>query len=480
MTHKFRKAVTVVLTLLLLLSLVPLAAAAPPLQTEAQPGLVDVARDEGRFTTFIEALERSGLDQTLAGEGPYTVFAPTDEAFARLPEGTLENLFANADALENLLLYHVVEGRLMAADLAQADEINTLTGQTLSITAVGGTLQEISGAQVTEMDLEAANGVIHVLDTVLMPQQLEDAQPAEEPTVSDIPTQDPAGPEDIPQPQSSVVQAGTTTPDETQAGGTVATPAGCRQNYVIQVGDTLSLLAQGFLGDLNAYSSIAEATNRAGEGYATIVDPNIIVVGETLCIPGSAGTPALTPAESEATTPQDTLAGGEVAAAVPEGMSRLVFENLSSVDLVLDLSGPTRDSLVIPPGAKQEFIIEPGQYNYNAHQPGGDYSVQPGAFDIAAGRERSLVCFDSPVCELQAVTTLQAPQSGQTEGASPLNEPTLETTTTNETTTADGTTTNETTTVDETVTEDEGDTTTDDQTPAEETVPGDEDGTTSQ
>jgi LysM repeat protein len=260
--------------------------------------------------------------------------------------------------------------------------------------------------------------------------------------------------------------------------------AGCAENYVVQANDSLSAIADKYFGDMQAYSLIVEATNAAAannQTYIVIDNPDVINVGQTLCIPGSPQ--AQTPAGAEgATTPTDSaaMAADQPSVEVPEGKGMLIFENYAFVDLVFDLSGPMADSAVVVPDGKQEFVLDPGSYNYNAHQPGGDYSVQPGAFDIAAGRERSLVCFDSPVCELQAVTTLQAPQPGQTEGATPLNEPTLETTTTNETTTTDETTTDEPATADETVTEDEGDTATEDQTPAEETVPGDEDGTTSE
>ena len=135
----------------------------------------------------------------------------------------------------------------------------------------------------------------------------------------------------------------------------------------------------------------------------------MINVGQTLCIPGSpqAQTPA---GEEAATTPTDSAAAAadQTEIEIPEGKAALLFENYSSVDLVFDLSGPTPDSLVVVPDGKQVFILDPGQYNYNAHQPGGDFSVTPGTFELEAGQVVRLACSDSPVCaELPFDETLE-------------------------------------------------------------------------
>jgi hypothetical protein len=125
----------------------------------------------------------------------------------------------------------------------------------------------------------------------------------------------------------------------------------------------------------------------------------VINVGQTLCIPGSpqAQTPT---GEAAATTPTASAAAAadQTEIEIPEGKAALLFENYSFVDLVFDLSGPTPDSLVVVPDGKQVFILDPGQYNYNAHQPGGDFTVAPGTFELKTGQVVRLACSDSPVC----------------------------------------------------------------------------------
>ena len=106
--------------------------------------------------------------ETLQSDGPFTVFAPTDEAFAKLPEGTVEALLADPDQLRAILLYHVVPGKVMAADVVKLSEAKTLNGQSVAITVDHGTVM-VNSATVTQTDVEASNGVIHVIDTVLLP-----------------------------------------------------------------------------------------------------------------------------------------------------------------------------------------------------------------------------------------------------------------------------------------------------------------------
>ncbi len=130
--------------------------------------ILDLAVEDGRFTTLVAAVQTAGLVDTLKGEGPFTVFAPTDDAFAALPEGTVEALLADIPALTDILLYHVVEGKVMAADVVELSNAMTLQGQYVDIALEDGKVM-IDGAQVIITDIEASNGVIHVIDAVILP-----------------------------------------------------------------------------------------------------------------------------------------------------------------------------------------------------------------------------------------------------------------------------------------------------------------------
>ena len=135
-----------------------------------QDDIVDTAVKDGRFTILAAALEAAGLVETLKGEGPFTVFAPTDEAFAKLPGGTVETLLMpeNKKALIDILTYHVASGKLPAADVVKQFEIETVNGQPVLVT-VDGEKVFINGAQVLLTDIMAGNGIIHVIDSVLLP-----------------------------------------------------------------------------------------------------------------------------------------------------------------------------------------------------------------------------------------------------------------------------------------------------------------------
>ncbi len=130
--------------------------------------IAEIAASDGRFNTLVAAAGAAGLVDTLAGEGDFTVFAPTDDAFAKLPEGTVENLLANQEQLSQILLYHVAAGRLKADDVAGLNELETVQGGKLRIMVDGDTVM-IGDARVLIADIEASNGVIHVIDTVLLP-----------------------------------------------------------------------------------------------------------------------------------------------------------------------------------------------------------------------------------------------------------------------------------------------------------------------
>ena len=124
-----------------------------------------------KFNTLVAAVKAAGLVDTLKGPGPFTVFAPTDEAFAKLPAGTLESLLKpeNKDQLRSILLYHIVPGRVMAQDVIKLDSAKTAEGQSLSIKIVNGSVL-VDDAHVIKTDIPTSNGVIHVIDTVLIPK----------------------------------------------------------------------------------------------------------------------------------------------------------------------------------------------------------------------------------------------------------------------------------------------------------------------
>jgi len=132
------------------------------------PDLVDTAVSAGSFKTLAAALKAAGLVDTLKGPGPFTVFAPTDEAFAKLPPGTVEALLKDLPKLRSILTYHVVPGRVMAGDVVKLSKAATVQGQELRIDATSGV--KVNNAQVTKADLSTSNGVIHVIDTVLIPE----------------------------------------------------------------------------------------------------------------------------------------------------------------------------------------------------------------------------------------------------------------------------------------------------------------------
>jgi transforming growth factor-beta-induced protein len=139
---------------------------------EESKTIVDIAVEDGRFTTLVTALQATELDSVLAGEGPFTVFAPTDDAFGKLPEGTVASLLETTPALKNILLYHVVSGNVLAADVVTLESAVTLQGQTVSISVMGDVVK-INDAQVIITDIQGSNGIIHVIDTVLLPAEEE-------------------------------------------------------------------------------------------------------------------------------------------------------------------------------------------------------------------------------------------------------------------------------------------------------------------
>ena len=149
----------------------PSFAATPQVAPNSTSDIVDTAVSAGQFTTLATALDAAGLIDTLKGPGPFTVFAPTDAAFAKLPAGTLDSLLADPDTLRSVLTYHVLPGRVTAADAANLQSATTVEGEDVSITANDGAVQ-IDDANVTQPDVVASNGIIHVIDTVILPPSI--------------------------------------------------------------------------------------------------------------------------------------------------------------------------------------------------------------------------------------------------------------------------------------------------------------------
>lgn len=151
------------------LALATVSAMAFPALADDPKDIYDTAAATEGFTTFVAAIEAADLVETLKGEGPFTVFAPTDEAFATLPEGTLENLMKpeNKDELVKVLTYHVIPGTVMAADLTDGMEPDTALGVPVMVMVTDSV--NVGGATVVTPDIPASNGVIHVVDTVIIP-----------------------------------------------------------------------------------------------------------------------------------------------------------------------------------------------------------------------------------------------------------------------------------------------------------------------
>ncbi|HEY9632367.1 MAG TPA: fasciclin domain-containing protein [Coleofasciculaceae cyanobacterium] len=131
------------------------------------PDIVDTAVSAGSFNTLVAAVKAAGLVDTLKSPGPFTVFAPTDEAFAKLPEGTVDSLLNDIPKLTKILTYHVVSGKVLSSDVVKLDKATTVEGSDVKIDASSGV--KVNDATVVTPDVEADNGVIHVIDTVLLP-----------------------------------------------------------------------------------------------------------------------------------------------------------------------------------------------------------------------------------------------------------------------------------------------------------------------
>jgi uncharacterized surface protein with fasciclin (FAS1) repeats len=130
--------------------------------------IVQTAVAAGSFKTLVKAVQAAGLADTLSGPGPFTVFAPTDEAFSKLPAGTVEGLLKDTPKLKSVLTYHVVSGRMMAADVVKQSSLKTVQGQSITVDTKGGA--KVDGANIVKTDIATDNGVIHVIDKVILPK----------------------------------------------------------------------------------------------------------------------------------------------------------------------------------------------------------------------------------------------------------------------------------------------------------------------
>ena len=158
-------------TLALTILLVFLSSTALIAGSQPKMDIVDTAVSAGSFNTLVAAIQAASLAETLKGEGPFTVFAPTDDAFAKLPAGTLDDLLKpdNKDKLAAILTYHVVSGKVMAKDVMTMKEAKTVNGQSVMVSMEADTVM-IDNAKVVNADIECTNGVIHVIDTVILPK----------------------------------------------------------------------------------------------------------------------------------------------------------------------------------------------------------------------------------------------------------------------------------------------------------------------
>lgn len=138
-------------------------------QATAPKSIVETAIGAGSFKTLVAAVKAAGLVETLAGPGPFTVFAPTDEAFAKLPQGTVEALLNDIPKLKSILTYHVVAGKVMAADVVKLTSAKTVNGQSVKIVVKDGKVM-VDNANVVKTDIVCSNGVIHVIDAVILPK----------------------------------------------------------------------------------------------------------------------------------------------------------------------------------------------------------------------------------------------------------------------------------------------------------------------
>ena len=243
-----RKLVTLFFTLALVVGLFPGAALA---QSDAPQDIVDIASSNADFSTLVTAVAAAELVDTLKGEGPFTVFAPTNEAFAKIPPELLDTLLADPKgALTQILLYHVVPGKVMAGDLSEGLEAATAQGESVVFSLADGA--KVNDANIVATDIEASNGVIHVIDTVILPPSIVAAlaaAPAEEMAMEEAP-----------------VEAAATEEAPAEAAMEVAAPAADIVDTAVAAGDFSTLVA--------AVQAAGLVDALKGEGPFTVFAPN--------------------------------------------------------------------------------------------------------------------------------------------------------------------------------------------------------------
>jgi uncharacterized surface protein with fasciclin (FAS1) repeats len=383
------------------------------------PSIAEIAANNGSFNTLVTALDAAGLVETLSGEGSFTVFAPTDDAFAALPEGTLDALLADPQgALTNVLLYHVVDGAVMAETVVTLDSATTLEGEDIAISVVDGNVFLNDTVQVVTTDIEASNGVIHVINGVLLPPSMSEAAAEELPSIAEIAASD----ENFSTLVTALDAAGLVETLSGEGSFTVFAPTNDAFNALPE-GTIEGLLAdpQGALTNVLLYHVVGDtvmadtvvtldsATTLQGEDVKiTVTDGNVFlndtVQVVTTDIEASNGVihvidgVLLPPSMSEATMEEELPAIAEIAAA-DENFSTLVTA-LDAANLVETLNGegsftvfaPTNDAFnALPDGTIEALLADPAGALTNILL----YHVVNGAV------------FAADVVNLESATTLQ-------------------------------------------------------------------------
>ena len=318
---------------------------------EPQPmTIVDIAVSDGRFATLVAALQAADLVDTLEGEGPFTVFAPNDDAFAKLPEGTVESLLADVPALTDVLLYHVVAGNVMAADVVALESAETLQGAKVSITVDGNTVG-INEATVLITDVEASNGVIHVIDTVLLPPQ-PDRTRAPAATATLAPT---ATPE--PEPQAMTIV------DIAVADGRFGTLVAA-----LEAADLVATLERE--GPFTVFAPTDDAFAKLPEGTVESLLADIPALTDILLYHVVAGN--VMAADVVTLESAETLQGAKVAITV-EGDSVMVSDARIVISDIEASNGVTHviDTVLIPPTTSGSAVVPP---HFRAKCPGREHA----------------------------------------------------------------------------------------------------------
>jgi LPXTG-motif cell wall-anchored protein len=331
----------------LVLSLTPLRAIAQESMSE-KADIVATAIAAGDFTALMELVEAAGLTETLQGEGPFTVFAPTDEAFAALPADVLEALIADPETLQSVLLYHILPGRVVAALISDGKEIATAEGSNVIFSFADG-VKKVNGATIVARDIQTSNGVIHAIDSVILPPELaaalgvSEAPAAEEATPEA--TEEAAAAETTPEataeatPEATEAAAAETTPEATEAAAAEATPEATEAAAAETTPEATEAAA-------------AEATPEATEAAAAETTPEATEAAAAEATSEATETAAaeITPEATEAAAAEATSEATEAAAAetTPEATEAAAAEATSeATEEAATEEAPAPDSLPV-------------------------------------------------------------------------------------------------------------------------------------